>query len=71
MCKENSLEPFPPTVTGCTLPGWAGTGGWVSCPEFNLRVCEGHAFLSHSFHLFSWMAGLLAQGSVQASEVQS
>lgn len=21
----------------------------MSCPEFNLRVCEGHTFLSHSF----------------------
>lgn len=43
--QRKLLGALPPTITGCTLPRWAGTGGWVSCPKFNLRVCEGHAFL--------------------------
>lgn len=53
MCKATSSEPSPPIITGCTLLGWAGTGGWMSGPKFNPRVCEGHAFLNHSSDLLS------------------
>lgn len=56
MYRETSSEPSPPIITGCTMPGRAGTGGWMSGLKFSLGAGEGHAFLSHSVDLLSWNA---------------